>query len=439
MSSKQKTTSPQEKYQITLVPKLRFPEFGDSKEWTRKQLKEIAAPISDRARQGEKNSILRLSAEHGIISQGELLENKVAAEHSERYLKVLRDDFIYSDTTTNASAHGTIKRLSKHSDGVVSPLYKCFRFHAEENPVFWEQYFESGIHQAQLSSIVNGGVRAGRTNISINQLLSINVWHTHEREQKKISECLRSAGDLIDAQTRKLNALKTHKKGLTQQLFPRKDEPLPRLRFPEFQNHGEWEEHSFGDLVKIKPGRVFKTSEYSKTGIRLMQVQNVGCGVTKWNENTVYLPETYADEYPELVLRSDDIVLALYGSNSSDELKISRIPINESISILYQRVGKIEITNTSLRVDFAFQICRETIKDFIESKSIGNGQPLAPLKELYAKKVYLPSSPEQHRIAHCLTDLDNLIILHTKKLEITKTHKEALMQQLFPSTNEVEV
>lgn len=39
-------------------------------------------------------------------------------------------------------------------------------------------------------------------------------------EQQKIADCLSSADDLILAQTNRLEALKTHKKGLMQQLFP---------------------------------------------------------------------------------------------------------------------------------------------------------------------------------------------------------------------------
>ena len=57
-------------------------------------------------------------------------------------------------------------------------------------------------------------------------------------EQQKIAECLSSVDELIAAQARKVDALKTHKKGLMQQLFPREGETQPRLRFPEFQNAG---------------------------------------------------------------------------------------------------------------------------------------------------------------------------------------------------------
>ena len=50
-----------------------------------------------------------------------------------------------------------------------------------------------------------------------------------------------------------------------------------------------------------------------------------------------------------------------------------------------------------------------------------------------------PGKDEQQRIADCLTSLDALIAAETQKLEALKTHKKGLMQQLFPSLEEVEI
>ena len=50
----------------------------------------------------------------------------------------------------------------------------------------------------------------------------------------------------------------------------------------------------------------------------------------------------------------------------------------------------------------------------------------------------IPAVAEQQRIADCLTSLDDLIAAETQKLEALKTHKKGLMQQLFPSPEEVE-
>ncbi len=198
-----------------LTPKLRFPEFRDTPGWTSKALHTIAEPVSDRADNEDQNNILTLSGEHGLVLQSEYFGKQIAGANSERYLKIRRDDFVYNDRTTKASEYGTIKRLTKHPHGIVSPIYKCFRFKVGELPVFWEWYFESGAHQAQLRSLANEGARAGRFNVSIDRFLSTSVC-TPERskaEQQKIAECLSTLDELIGAESQKLDALKAHKKG----------------------------------------------------------------------------------------------------------------------------------------------------------------------------------------------------------------------------------
>jgi len=45
-----------------------------------------------------------------------------------------------------------------------------------------------------------------------------------------------------------------------------------------------------------------------------------------------------------------------------------------------------------------------------------------------------PSEPEQRRIAACLSGVDTKIAAEGDKLAALKTHKQGLMQQLFPSS-----
>lgn len=44
---------------------------------------------------------------------------------------------------------------------------------------------------------------------------------------------------------------------------------------------------------------------------------------------------------------------------------------------------------------------------------------------------------EQQKIADCLSSLDELIVTETQKLDVLRTHKTGLMQQLFPVMDEV--
>ncbi|NTW87928.1 MAG: restriction endonuclease subunit S [Desulfobulbaceae bacterium] len=52
--------------------------------------------------------------------------------------------------------------------------------------------------------------------------------------------------------------------------------------------------------------------------------------------------------------------------------------------------------------------------------------------------LYLPLLPaEQQKISESLSSIDELIAAQTQKLDTLKTHKKALMQQLFPAMEEV--
>jgi type I restriction enzyme S subunit len=67
----------------------------------------------------------------------------------------------------------------------------------------------------------------------------------------------------------------------------------------------------------------------------------------------------------------------------------------------------------------------------------GHGTGKLDTDELKALELMLPSPAEQQRIAACLSSLDALITAATQKLAALQTHKQGLMQQLFPSPAEV--
>jgi type I restriction enzyme S subunit len=67
----------------------------------------------------------------------------------------------------------------------------------------------------------------------------------------------------------------------------------------------------------------------------------------------------------------------------------------------------------------------------------GGVVPAVNKSAIEAIPVKFPEIEEQQRIADCLTSLDDLIAAQTQRHEALKTHKKALMQQLFPSPEEV--
>jgi type I restriction enzyme S subunit len=104
-----------------------------------------------------------------------------------------------------------------------------------------------------LRKFIEVGARAhGSLSIDDDDLLALQVplpsGKSSLAEQQKIAECLGTLDELIAAENQKFDALKAHKNGLMQQLFPRAGETRPRLRFPEFQNAPEWKVTTIGEL-----------------------------------------------------------------------------------------------------------------------------------------------------------------------------------------------
>ena len=102
-----------------------------------------------------------------------------------------------------------------------------------------------------LSPVISGSAQPQITRQGLRRFaISVPV----RDEQEKIADCLTSLDEVIAVQVRKVETLKDHKRCLMQQLFPREGETMPRLRFPEFRDAGEWQEIALGDLTEIVRG-----------------------------------------------------------------------------------------------------------------------------------------------------------------------------------------
>ena len=204
---------------------------------------------------------------------------------------------------------------------------------------------------------------------------------------------------------------------------------IPELRFPGFS--GEWVEKKIGDYVEIISGIGFKASEYSKSGIPLLRIDNVSYGKIIW-ESIAYLPEHYLTRFPNLHLKAEDILLALNRPITQGQLKISKLGKNNEPSILYQRVGKFVFKSDNVLPSFAYFLFSLHIKAFVEKTSLGSDQPFISTVELKKYSTLIPfSKKEQTKIANFLSDIDSKIEKLTKKKELMEQYKKGMMQTLF--------
>lgn len=272
MMAKTNTTATKEAAKPALVPKLRFPEFRGAGAWTTEALGSVAK-ISP-AKVGDKPCIpMSITSGVGLVSQMEKFGRIIAGSSYANYLQLKKNDFAYNKSATREYPEGFIALYSGDELAAVpNSIFTCFRVTGESPvPQYLNYLFLGNLHGRWLRKFIEVGARAhGSLNINADDLLALPVplppGKTSVREQQKIAECLGSVDELMAAQARKVDALKTHKKGLMQQLFPREGETQPRLRFPEFQNVGEWEEKAFSELCDIKHGYAFESEFFSNEG-----------------------------------------------------------------------------------------------------------------------------------------------------------------------------
>ena len=207
------------------VPELRFPEF--EREWVEKRLGEVFLRIKTKNKNNNSN-ILTISAQHGLVNQLQFFKKRIASKDLTGYYLLHKGDFAYNKSYSNGYPMGAIKPLKYYNSGVVSTLYICFRIKndTDNHSSFFEQYFDAGVLNSELSKIAQeGGRNHGLLNIGINDFFEkVKIYSPLPEEQQKIANCLSSIDKVIDLQEEKITNLKEHKKGLMQQLFPNIEE-----------------------------------------------------------------------------------------------------------------------------------------------------------------------------------------------------------------------
>ena len=401
--------------QSALVPTLRFPEFRGGPDWESAKVDELVdtvtppkkLPTSSYSSKGafpiidqSQNTICGWTDDHeALIQDG--LPLIIFGDHT-CILKLV-------DRSFGQGADG-IKILKSRPKVGTSYLYQYLTY----QPVVTEEYKR---HYSILKEkvVLFPDVKTG--------------------EQQKIADCLSSLDELIAAQARKVDTLKTHKKGLMQQLFPREGETQPRLRFPEFRNSGEWEKCSLKDVFAIFQGFAFSSNDSVEDGVRWLKIADVG--IQQMSHNTPsYLPVQFKKQFGKFSVLEGDYVIALTRPILSGQLKMAQVDQIFAGALLNQRVGKLVTTHHISFVYFLLQ-CQKTISD-IEKSISGAEPPNLSAQQIENIKTFIPIRPEQQRIAGCLNSLDDLITAAIQELETLKTHKKGLMQQLFPSAEAVE-
>lgn len=388
--------------------RLRFPEFVGQR--LRQVLfGDVTAESTER--NGNNLStmpVMGVSKAEGIVP----MEERLIASDIVRYKIVEKDWFAYNPMRLNI---GSIAQWKGAASILVSPDYVVFKCLDGEDSGVDSSYLD---HFRQSDAwkrfVTEGGDGSVRVRIYYKDLARLQLTIPRRNEQEKIADCLTSLDEVIAAQGRKVEALKAHKRGLMQQLFPREGETRPRLRFPEFRNAPEWTQKALSRICEMQAGKFVSASAIAEKQGEGMYPCYGGNGMRGYARTF-----THSGLYP-LIGRQG----ALCGNV---QLARGDFHATEHALVASPRPG--------VDVDWLFYTL-----DLLNLNRFATGQAQPGLSVDVLNKVEcaVPASEkEQRRIADCISSLDAQITAESRQLAALKSHKQGLMQQLFPAPEAV--
>lgn len=413
-----------------LAPRLRFPEFRSQGGWPLTTLGEV---LEEHGLKSDGTSeVHSVSLAKGIVPQVEHLGRSFAASDTAHYSLVRPSDVVYTRSPLAEFKLGIVKQHRRDHNAIVSPLYGVFAPKSRDLGLIVEAFFESPTRAFRyLDPLAQKGAK-NTIQLSNERFLSGSIYlPDDEDEQKKIADCLGSLDDLIAAEGRKLEAMRQHKRGLMQQLFPQPGETRPRLRFPKFKGAREWTPHKIGDfVVKSFYGTSAATAETGQYPV--LRMGNMRDG--RLDLTSLAFIDLDAESFESFRLQRGDILL---NRTNSRELvgKISVFDHDlECITASYIVAFRLD----SDRIDPWF--CNVMLNTpmhqhrirLLSTPSIGQAN-INPTAFRVGLDIVIPKLAEQQQVAAAFSALDDALAAQSRRVAALKSHKQGLLLKLFPS------
>lgn len=411
------------------APQIRFPEFKD--QWEHRKLSDFLSESKEKNTdlKYDKDDVLSVSGELGIVNQIEHLGRSYAGESVHNYGVVETGDIVYTKSPLKANPFGIIK-LNKGKAGIVSTLYAVYKVNNKTayGP-FIDYYFSLDANTNRyLRPLVKKGAK--------NDMKINNAYVLHDRifapsisEQTRIAAFLTAIDGKLTQLKQKKSLLEQYKKGVMQKIFSQE----LRFKIPnatgELVKPPKWEKKKFEEIFLFSTGKNIKQNEaspdFETPCVRYGELYHMYDEVIKEVFN-----KTNLDKSELLFSEGDEILLPSAGEDpldigSASALTIANVAIGRTINIL--KPLKANVYSPIYVVYYINEVLKKRISTLAKGVSISNVYN----SDLRTLQLILPSYTEQTKIANFLTAIDKKIENVQLKIEKTEQWKKGLLQQMF--------
>lgn len=209
---------------------------------------------------------------------------------------------------------------------------------------------------------------------------------------------------------------------------------FPSLRFPSFS--GEWVVKPLGELCdSILVGFPFKGQDITDdvSGHPILRACSIGDGLIRHGKDYDRYYPNDTKPLEKYKVQPGDIVIAMDGSVGKNIALVSK---EEENYLLIQRVARLRITKYPIQLIYQ-QIVSQRFKDYATGEKVGAVIAHISQKQIESFPIFLPTSmEEQEKVSSCLLELDKMIFAQGRFVKKLDSHKNGLMQKLFPQQGE---
>lgn len=208
---------------------------------------------------------------------------------------------------------------------------------------------------------------------------------------------------------------------------------IPKRRFKEFWNAGDWEESKLGDLSdSFEYGLNAAAKEFDGKN-KYIRITDIDEDSRLYLNTGVSSPNIDLSSADNFKLKYGDILFARTGASvgKSYIYKVTDGLVYYAGFLIRARIKNI------YNPEFVFySTLTDGYKDFIRVTSQRSGQPGVNAQEYSTYSIKVPKEDEQSKIGNHFKTLDNLISLHQRKLDKIKSLKKAYLSEMFPAERE---
>ncbi len=389
------------KKESKVVPNVRFKGFTD--DWKQRKLGEVCLRV-----QGNDGRMdlptLTISASNGWMNQEDRFSGNIAGKEQKNYTLLHKGELSYNHGNSKLAKYGTVFSLQSYKEALVPRVYHSFKVE-KGSPDFIEYYFATKLPDRELGKLISSGARMdGLLNIGYNEFMGIQMLFPSVEEQKQISNYFRSLDHLITLHQQKITLLTKLKKTMLEKMFPKKGSVIPEFRFNGFAN--AWEQRKLGDEAEeILAGGDIDKEKAVDDGVYPIYANALT------NDGIVgYYDDFYRVKAPAVTVT---------GRGEVGRARARMIDFTPVVRLLAVR---------SNHDCYFLENAINNHKVVVES----TGVPQLTVPQLSSYDICFPKDiVEERKIGTYFNQLDHLITLHQRKIDMLKNMKKAMLDQMF--------